>query len=87
MNIAKIKQLALELTDEEINLLIETKKKQKVMLSEEVIDTDTKKKQIVSETRTHMDSVEELISNINPKLKRSLDIAKQQPPTRNAPRR
>jgi len=76
MNITKIRELALELTDEEIKLLVEEKRKQKAANPEIII----------SETRLHMDSVEDLISNINPKLKRAIDIAKQQPPT-NAPRR
>ena len=77
----KIRKLAQELTDEDIDLLLIEKNRLNKSMNENV-DTDTKKKREVIETRGDMDQVEELMTFINPKLKRSIDIFKQQPPTR-----
>ena len=77
----KIRKLAQELTDEDIDLILVEKNRIKQNINEDV-DTDTKKKIEVIKTRTDMDQVEELMAFISPKLKRSIDLAKQQPPKR-----
>ena len=45
-------------------------------------DIDTKKKKIVKDTREIIDSVDEIIALINPKLMKSIDAAKNQPTRR-----
>ena len=52
-------------------------------------DIDTKKKKVVTDTRQNIDAVEELMTIINPKLKRALDASKNQvrPDSRPTPRK
>jgi len=41
-------------------------------------DIDAKKKKIIKDTREHIDSVDEIISLHNPRLKKSIDAAKNE---------
>jgi len=48
-------------------------------------DIDTKKKKVVTDTRQNIDAVEELMTTINPKLKKALDASKNQIRTNSGP--